>query len=292
VLGRLQDGRPAAGGRDSVVIVGTGLTMIDLAVAVTSARPGTVVHAVSRHGLLPRVHYCNTAAPPAPLWLPALSRPDGPVRLAELMWQVRQAVTGRPDSWPAVLDALRPQIPDLWQRLPTPDKQAFLRHVARYWEVHRHLMPPATAARITTLRLTGQLFVHRGRVLGARPHQGRVSVVTGEADGTRELTADWLVNGTGGTADITAAASPLLRELFASGLARPDSLRLGIDADRDAAVLSSGGQPSPFLYAIGPPLRGLRYETTAIPEIRDQASALAERVIGGRLASRNSGSAA
>ena len=275
-----------------MVIAGTGLTMADLAIAVTSARPGVVVHAVSRHGLLPRVHYCNTAAPPAPLWLPAISRPGGPVRLGELMWQVRQAVAGRPDSWPAVLDALRPQIPDLWQRMPARDKRAFLRHVARYWEVHRHLMPPATAARITTLRLTGQLFVHRGRVLGARPSRGRLSVLTGDRDGRRELAADWLVNGTGGTADITAAASPLLRELFASGLARPDALRLGVDAAADAAVLSSAGQPSSFLYAIGPPLRGVRYETTAIPEIREQASALAERVIGGRLASRRPGSAA
>jgi uncharacterized NAD(P)/FAD-binding protein YdhS len=291
-LRRLCAGRPAASGRDRVVIVGTGLTMVDLAIAITSAQPAAIVHAVSRHALLPRVHYCGSAIPAGPMWLPAISRPDGPVRLTELMWQVRQAVAGRPDSWPAVLDALRPHIPGLWQRLPPGDQRAFLRHVARYWEVHRHLMPPATAARITTLRLTGRLIVHRGRVAGARPGSGGLSVLIGGQHGTAGLDADWLVNGTGGTADITATASPLLRGLFDSGLARPDGLRLGIDADRDAAVLSSGGQPTGFLYAIGPPLRGVRYETTAIPEIRDQASALVERVFAGRVASRNPGSAA
>ncbi|MFB9840331.1 hypothetical protein, partial [Actinoallomurus acaciae] len=37
--------------------------------------------------------------------------------------------------------------------------------------------------------------------------------------------------------------------------------------------------PHERIFALGPPLRGLRYETTAIPEIRAQAAALAPRVL-------------
>jgi uncharacterized NAD(P)/FAD-binding protein YdhS len=33
------------------------------------------------------------------------------------------------------------------------------------------------------------------------------------------------------------------------------------------------------IYALGPPLRGIWYETTAIPEIRDQAAALARLLV-------------
>jgi uncharacterized NAD(P)/FAD-binding protein YdhS len=271
------------GGR--VVIVGSGLTMVDLAVAITSRRPGTVVHAVSRHGLLPRAHPADPPAPASAPWLPVTAQRTGPVRLTDLMRQVRQAAGGRAERWPAVLESLRPHIPDLWQRMPEPDQRAFLRHVARHWEVNRHLMPPATTARITTLRLTGQLVVHRGLVLAARQHQGRVRAVTVTACGASELDGDWLVSAAGGTTDITTAASPLLRGLFAGGLARPDPLRLGVDAGRDGAVLGRDGQPTGFLYAIGPPLRGVRYETTAIPEIREQAAALAGQIIASRLAS-------
>jgi uncharacterized NAD(P)/FAD-binding protein YdhS len=268
-------------GRCRVVVVGTGLTMADVAMAVTAARPGSTVHAVSRHGLLPRPHHGPAAAPPWPLWLPALSPAAGPVRLNDLMWQVGHAIAASPGSWQAVLEALRPHVPRLWHGMPDQDKRAFLRHVARYWEVHRHLMPPATAARITMLRQTGRLVVHRGRVMAARQLISGLSVLVDAGPDIAELEADWLINGSGST-----AASPLLRDLFASGMARPGPVQLGIDADCSGAVLRADGRPSTFLHALGPPLRGLWYETTAIPEIREQAAALAARIIGSRAASR------
>jgi uncharacterized NAD(P)/FAD-binding protein YdhS len=146
-----------AGDGSPVVIAGAGLTMMDLAVAVTSGNRETAVHAVSRHGLLPRVHQGPPAAGPA--WLPAISDSVGTVRLNDLMWQVRSAMTARPHNWQDVVDALRPFIPGLWQRMPEQDKRLYLRHVARYWEVHRHRVPPATASRITALRATRRLSV-------------------------------------------------------------------------------------------------------------------------------------
>ena len=157
-LDAVQDGRP-------VVILGTGLTMLDVATAVTSSDPRTTVRAVSRHGMLPQVHR-GRGGPADTIWLPALSDTDDPVRLPELIWQVRSAMASRPNHWQDVVDAVRPHVPGLWRRLPDRDKQLFVRHVARYWEVHRHRMPPATARRITELRCTGRLSVLRGRITG------------------------------------------------------------------------------------------------------------------------------
>lgn len=261
----------------SVVIVGTGLTMIDLAVMLTGASPAATVHAVSRHGLLPRTHP-GTRPANRQLWLPVISRTTGPVRLTELMWQVRSTVNANPANWPAVMEALRPYVPGLWRRLPERDKRLFLRHVARYWEVHRHLIPPVTASRITALRGTGQLRVHRGRVASVTDDGGRLRVLVAGGADSMELSADWLINSTGSTADVGATASPLLRDLFDTGQARPDPVGLGIDADARGAVIDAAGQPSDVLFALGPPLRGVWYETTAIPEIREQAAALARRI--------------
>ena len=223
------------------MIAGTGLTMIDLAMSVSAARPAAVVHAISRHGLLPRTHPGSFPSD-RQLWLPVISRTTGPVRLGDLMWQVRSAMASSPAGWHSVMDSLRPYVPGLWRRMPEQDKRLFLRHVARYWEVHRHLMPPATATRITTLRATGQLALHRGhvvRVTAARSGGLRV-LVNGGAD-TIELEAGWLINGTGATGNIRSAASPLLRDLFASGQARPDPLGLGLDATSGGAVLDAAG---------------------------------------------------
>ena len=190
------------------------------------------------------------------------------------------------------MEALRPFVPGLWRRMPDEDKRLFLRHVARYWEIHRHLVPPATASRIAALRATGRLVVHSGQVIGVMQDADRLRILLDAGDDVLQLRADWLINGTGPAADITATASPLLRDLFSSGLARPDPLRLGIDADAGGAVLDRAGRPAAAIFTLGPPLRGLWYETTAIPEIRDQAAALAQRITSDRRLSQRPGSAA
>jgi uncharacterized NAD(P)/FAD-binding protein YdhS len=226
------------------------------------------------------------------MWLPVISRTSGPVRLSELMWQVRAAIDANPAGWHSVIDSLRPFVPGLWRRMPTEDKRLFLRHVARYWEVHRHLVPPPTASRIAALRCTGQLTVHQGAVTAVTEAAGQLRILVDAGADAVELTAGWLVNGTGSTSDVAATASPLLRDLFSTGQARPDPVRLGIDASADGAVLDATGRASDVLFALGPPLRGLWYETTAIPEIREQAAALARRITSDRRLTERPGSAA
>jgi uncharacterized NAD(P)/FAD-binding protein YdhS len=281
----------SAAGR-SVVIVGTGLTMLDLAVAITAARPDVIVHAVSRHGLLPRTHQGIQPRVRQPAWLPAMAMGTGPVQLAELMWHMRADIAASGARWHDVMCSLRPFVPELWQRLTVADKQLFLRRLARYWEVHRHLAPPPTASRVTALRLAGRLKVHRGQARVVTSGR-RLTIGVEAARNAVELNADWLINGTGPAPDITTAASPLLRSLFRDGLARPDPLRLGIDAMPDGSVLDAAGSPSSALFTLGPPLRGLWYETTAIPEIRVQAAALAQLITSERRVSeRLPGSAA
>ena len=164
---------------------------------------------------------------------------------------------------------------DQWRRLSVPDQRLFLRHVARYWEVHRHRVPPATAQRIDQLRSAGRLSVLRGRVIAVADEPAGLCVGIEQGAQVTEIAAGWLINATGPAADVTATTDPPLRSLLDSGLARPDSLRLGIEADARGALPDVSGTPSNIVVTLGPPLRGQLYETTAIPEIRDQAAALA-----------------
>ena len=108
-----------------------------------------------------------------------------------------------------------------------------------------------------------------------------IAIVGGGAAPRAQLAGGWLVNCTGPAADVTAAAHPLLRQLLDAGLARPDPLRLVLDIGPRGAVRDAHGRPAADIFALGPLLRGSRYETTAIPEIRDQAVALARHLLAG-----------
>ena len=269
-----------------VAVLGTGLSMLDVAIALTDAHPRTVVHAISRHALLPREH--SSPRPAAGVSaMPAIRATSGTLRLSRLIREVRASTAARPDGWQEVVDALRPQIPGLWAQLPEADQRLFLAHVARYWEVHRHRVPPATARRAAALSSAGRLSVHRGRVVAASDQHGcvRLRLDRGRSTAT-ELAVGWLVNCTGPAADITATADPLLRHLLEAGLARPDRLRLGLDTDPRGVLRGADGRPAGDIFALGPLLRGSRYETTAIPEIRGQAAALARHLLAGRSAVR------
>ncbi len=271
-LGLIADG-------GSVAVIGTGLTMIDVAITVTGAQAGTHVYAVSRHGLLPRPH---VLMPGSAGVSPVHHLGTGPsVGLAALIRAVRAAAVDSPDGWEAAIDRMRPEIPLLWQGLSPHDRGLFLRHVARYWEVHRHRMPPATARRVARLRSTGRLSVLSGRVVSVDENRSGLRIGIEQPEGLVSISAGWLVNATGAAGDVTLRPDPLVRGLLSSGLAVPDPLRLGITADGDGAVLNRAGLASDRLFTLGPPLRGQLYETTAIPEIRDQAARLARRLVLG-----------
>lgn len=254
-----------------VLVLGTGLTMVDVALTVTRAHPGTVVYALSRHALLPRPHLSRPASP-----IP-VAVPDGPLRVADLLSTTRRAVRESGGDWHGVMEGLRPHAQALWQRLGPGERRLFLRRVARYWEIHRHRIPPASAAAIAGLQAGGRLRLLRGSLIEAEPAGGGLRV-RAELDGTMtDLDVGWLVNATGPGADVTT--DPFLANLITAGMARPDPLRLGLDAGLDGAVLDAAGRPSDRLFALGPLLRGTLYETTAVPEIRAQAAALAPRLV-------------
>lgn len=212
-----------------VLLIGTGLTAVDVAVALEGRAP---VVAVSRRGLLPRTHADV---------LPAdRSFEYHGSDLAGLMRAVRKFAATQPD-WRSAVDALRPRTDELWRRLSPDARQRFLRHVAVWWEVHRHRMPPASAARVDrTLR-----------------------VVRGPVEG--EWTA--VVNCTGPQG---IAATEVGRALLRDGLARRDDTGRGLDVDECGRLVG----PSERLFTIGPARRGAWWETTAVPEIRRQAERL------------------
>lgn len=259
---------------DPVVLIGTGLTMVDVVLELRSRGHAGPLTAVSRRGLLPTAH--ETVDPYGPFLAPDAL----PGTVLELVRKVRQEVrkaAARNVDWRSVIDALRPQTAAQWRNLPLDERRRFLRHVRPYWEVHRHRMAPSVAAEIAALRGAGQLVVVAGRIMRVVSQDRSLSIgVRRRADGGLEhLEGAWLVNCSGPQLDYERMQDPLVRFLMDSGLARPDPLQLGLDVDDDFRLLGRNGIAAANLSALGPPIRGNLWETTAVPDIRKQCEKLA-----------------
>ncbi len=240
-----------------VLLVGSGLTMVDVAVVLAEARPRAQLVSVSRHGLLPAPHVPRGPRAIEPL-APASSRLAALLR--EVTLRIRDAEQ-RGGDWRDVVDAVRPVANQIWHALTAEDRERFLRHVARRWEVARHRMAPAMAERIETLVASGQL---------------RIDVTAG----FDESGFDVVINCAGPAPVATPGWSLLVDHLVVRGVALPDRLGLGLDVDGSGALIGERGVAR-AMYAVGAARRGDDWEVAAVPDLRHQAAALAEHLAAG-----------
>jgi uncharacterized NAD(P)/FAD-binding protein YdhS len=264
---------PASDG--TVVLLGTGLTTVDAIITLRVLGWQGLVHAVSRNGWLPQSHFRGIEYPDFP--------PKG-VNLAALgLKELMALIEGHCarlrelGANPAiVVDKLRPQTQRIWQNLKLEDRQEFMRRHAARWNVFRHRIPPEIHAQVTTAQLTGQLQVHAAAIQRVEAHANQVRV---HLSGGKTLTGDLVINATGPQTRFSNTSSLLLRNLLRRGLVAPDDMDMGIRVKPDHTVIGGDGKRSKFMLALGPLLRGSLWETTAVPELRDQARRVAETVL-------------
>ncbi len=252
---------------DEVLMIGTGLTMVDA--VITLWRPGRRFWAISRRGLIPQTHASTAVRPPFEL------RAGSPL---EIMAQVRAAATG--GRWREAVDDLRPHLQDIWLGWSGRERAAFLRHLRPWWDVHRHRLAPSVARRMALMMRTRELVVRAGEVVGLTPGRDGVEVQWRPrgAKITRRLSVGAVVNCTGLLGELDQAREPLLRNLLARGLIRPDAARLGAEVDAASRLVGKAGAAEPGLFAVGPLTRGAFWEITAVPDIRTQAADVAQAI--------------
>jgi uncharacterized NAD(P)/FAD-binding protein YdhS len=257
----------------SVLLIGSGLTSVDVAVALKSEGFAGHIHILSRHGLLPQSHRQTGD------W-PQYWNDESPRKTRELLRLVREqirAASAAECDWRPVIDSLRPVTHRIWHSLPLKERKRFLRHVRAYWEVHRHRVAPDIGDTISRLQSEGQATLHAGRLTNYREFDDhvKISLRDRKTGAQHQLHVDRVINCTGPQTDCRHMGDPLVTSILAQGMARPDPLFLGFDVDSKGALIDSHGTASSALYAIGPLRKGFLWETVAVPEIREQASQLA-----------------
>ncbi len=265
-----------------ILLLGSGLTAVDVALSVHEQRPDARVMAFSRTGLLPTRHVAGVEAQPM--------RPAPRGSPATVLTEVRRRAG---DDWRGAIDALRPQVHAIWRGWSLVEKQRFLRHLRPFWDVHRHRMAPSVAEEIDRGLENGTFEVVAGRLESLTAVAGGVEARWVPKGGIRPVTRRFslAVNCVGPRGEVAGANDPLIGQLLEAGSIRADACALGVEVDTRSRVIGADGEASETLFAVGPITRGQFYEITSVPDIRVQAADCASAILNALALSEHAKSA-
>jgi uncharacterized NAD(P)/FAD-binding protein YdhS len=256
----------------NVMLIGSGLTAIDVVVELEYRHYAGDVYLLSRHGLLPQVHRNYGQSIESEL--------DTGSALSMLR-SVRAAIARAQHDdldWQAVVDGIRPLTQGIWQSWPLRERERFLRHLRAYWETSRRRVPPEVEQAVRDMRERGKLHPMAARIQTIERRGDGFRVRARHANQMLVRDVDWLINCTGPRGDVAKIDDPLIRSLLKNGLLRPHATRMGVDAMPDGRTIDADGNVRDRLLVAGSFLRGVLYESVSVPELRVQVRALADRV--------------
>lgn len=260
---------------DEITIIGTGLSAVDAILTLHRRRHRGKITAISKHGWFPATHAAS--APYQPL----CGELEQQTTMRGILKTVRNHCS-RAENWRAVIDALRPSTQKTWQRLPTAEKHKFMRHLRRIWEVSRHRMPPQCAEILRAMQTEGKLEIRRGKIKNIETDGAKFSIEYASNGARKSFATDAIINCIGAESNFERVEFPLVKSLIERGEIAPDELALGLAATPDGKIISRENRVSAVLHTLGTALRGVLWESTAMPEIRAQARSLSLALLDAR----------
>lgn len=257
----------------NVLLIGTGLTMLDYIQSLGARDHQGQIIAVSRHGLVPR----RSLTPN--YWKPFID-PEKRYTVRQLLRVVRQQIAEaacKGESWQSVLNSFRFSTQKLWTHFSPAEQARFIRHVRPWWDVHRHRIAPAVADRVEAMQASGRLRV----VAGHLDHLKRtakgvdVTIQRRASKDRMTVTVQKIVNCSGPNYDFATSGEILLKRLLEDGRISLNRHKLGLQVGDNFAAVERNGVTADDLFAMGPMLRGQYWEINAVAEIVGQAEMMA-----------------
>ncbi len=269
-----------------VLLLGTGLSMLDVAMLLLAPTNKTInIDAISRRGLLPQAHRDAVSgahfAPHDELIPPALKamadqRFGQSATILAMLRALREAIaTHAPSDWRDVIAAIRPNTPALWCALSTQEQQRFIRHLAPYWDTHRHRAAPVPAMALKNAIKSGQIRPKAARIVAMQGNGDQLLVSTKArgSDAVVQQKYDLVINCTGPQNSLLQLADTLIDSILNRGLARKLGNGAGFEVDANLNLHAAG------LHYVGPLLRANFWEATAVPELREHARTVANAIV-------------
>lgn len=266
---------------DDILIIGTGLTMVDKILDLYHQIHKGKIYAISRRGYLPFTHYPCSRHQRYPDYTQELMNAN---RTEDLYSIIRSHIDKGIKSgidWRVVVDTIRPSLPTIWDSLSLKDKKSFFRRLGSLWSVVRHRIPVICADIIHLLKEKKQLYILSGRIDEIQENEKGflVSYKDRKELIQKEIQVQKIINCSGPQLNPSDIDSVLFKNLLNKELLAVDKLGLGWNALPDGRLLDKNDRVIPGFYTIGNGLKGILFESTAIPEIRIQAFNLAKKLL-------------
>ncbi|MGH8498030.1 MAG: FAD/NAD(P)-binding protein, partial [Methylococcales bacterium] len=258
-------------GNENILLVGTGLSAVDVVLGLSTRNFKGKVSMLSRSGKLPLPH--DLSHPPVELEDPGYLNPRD-----AFFWLTGQIRKRRNIPWPAVIDGLRPLTPEIWKRWNWDERKYFLKRLRPIWEVVRHRIPARSAAVLSELESSGRLTIGKAKIAGAKMHPDGIEVFWSNDTGNYSGIFQKVINCTGPESDYRKLRLPVLANLIERGMMVNDPIGLGILCTPDGKILDKSSQPVNGLWCIGPMRKAVLWETTALRELRLQAKEIADMI--------------
>jgi len=262
----------------SLVIIGSGLTAIDALFTLRDLDYQGRIQMISRNGSLPHVH-THEQLPP----LPPFDVKKIPKSIPQLLHLFRNELKKSKTpkiEWRQLIDAQRSCTQDLWQSFPIKEKKRFLRHLFMLWNKHRHRMSPQSLEIVEACTKINGLTITTGYVQEVTPLPNGKLQIKYRTKKNRHayvfIEADHVINCSGPDYLIAKHPDLLLQKLLQKKIVIPDELGLGLKLVKEQIL---EGQGKGRFYSIGSLLFGERFETTAVPELRQQADSIAKSIL-------------
>lgn len=263
----------------SILIIGSGLTMVDIVLSFYQKNHKGKIYVISPHGYIPQVHKKSTI-------YPAFFNNDNLPKTAIEAFKIVKSEIKKAKSenidWRSVVDSIRPFTQKIWLEFSIFEKQQFMKHLRHKWGVMRHRMPPVVADIFYKMLESQQIEIFAGKIIElVKNNNITVKFKNRKTNEIQQLNVNKVINCTGPEADINKIENQLIQNLIKSGLIKADIMNLGIDATINGNVINNHNEVERNFYTIGTNLKGLLWESTAVPELRVQADNIATELLKG-----------
>ena len=262
----------------NVLIIGNGLTMVDAVMELEKPSFKGKIYTVSPHGFAILPHRHNGVV------YKAFAEEIKDIYDLNIIFSAfkkhlhalrRFGISAEP-----LIDSLRSRTQQLWMTFTEDEKRRFLTHLRHLWGVARHRIPTHIHDRLTNMRLSDKLHIQKGKLLAMEEKNEMIEVRYADtARGIEHIIyVDRIINCSGPSLDISKSTNPLIKRLFLKGMITQDQFRMGLETNLTGEIINVKGDVQKGLFTLGGNLRGLLWESTAVPELKTQSANLAEQI--------------